>query len=68
VPVHPASASVEQDRSLLAVTSGAVDRAPEGGWQWYQCDLGAFAHHAQDAVAALFADVGDIGAAGFEDP
>jgi hypothetical protein len=33
-----------------------------------QDDLGAFAAHAQHPVAVLLAQVGDVGAGGFEDP
>ena len=33
-----------------------------------QDDLGALAAHAQDAVAMFVAQVGDVGAGGFEDP
>jgi hypothetical protein len=41
---------------------------PDGGWQWYQGDLGAFAHHPLDVVAVLFADVGGCRRGRLEDP
>jgi hypothetical protein len=45
-----------------------VDGAPDRWRQRDQDDLGSFAAHAQYPVAAFFAQVGDIGAGGFEDP
>jgi hypothetical protein len=44
-----------------------VDGPPDGGWQ-DQDDLGALAAHQQHAVAAFFAQVGDVGTGGFENP
>jgi hypothetical protein len=46
----------------------AVDGPPDGWWQQDQDGLGTFAAHAQDPVAVLFAEAGDVGAGGFEDP
>ena len=45
-----------------------VDGPADRWWQRDQDDLGAFAAHAQHPVAVLFAQVGDVGAGGFEDP
>ena len=47
---------------------GLVDGPPHGRGQWDQHDLGALAAHAQHPVAVLFAEVGDVGPGGFEDP
>jgi hypothetical protein len=68
VPVHPGVAAVAQDRSAGAVGEGAVDGPAGRGRQRDQHDLAAFAAHAQDPVAVFLAEVGDVGAGGFEDP
>src|SRR5208282_3871815 len=68
VAVHPGAAAVEQDRSAAAVSDRLVDGPPDGWRQRDQDDLGALAAHAQYPVAVLFAQVGDVGAAGLEDP
>jgi hypothetical protein len=68
VAVHPGATSVEQDRPASAGADRAVD-GPPGRWRERdQDDLGAFAAHAQDPVAVLFAEIGDVGPCGFEDP
>src|SRR5712691_7016078 len=41
---------------------------PTAGGSQDQGDFGAFAADSKDAVAVLFAEVGDVGAGGFEDP
>lgn len=47
---------------------GEVPQAADGrGRQWDQDDPGALAAHAQDPVAVLLAEVGDVRAGGFED-
>ena len=68
VPVHPGTAAVEQDRTARAVPDRPVD-GPAGRWrQREQDDLGAPAAYAQDPVAVLFAEIGDVRSGGFEDP
>ena len=66
--VHPGAAAVEQDRAAGPGADRLVDGPPDGCWRWDQDDLGAFAAHAQDSVAVFFAEAGDVGAGGFEDP
>jgi hypothetical protein len=68
VAVHPGAPGAEQDRPAGASADGAFD-GPAGRWrQRDQHDLGAFAAHTQHPVAVLFAEAGDVGAGGFEDP
>jgi hypothetical protein len=45
-----------------------VDGPPDRWRQRYQDDLGAFAAYVQHPVAVFFAQVGDVGAGGFENP
>ena len=66
--VHPGAAAVEQDRAARSVSDRPVDGPPDRGRQRHQDDLGALAAHAQHPVAVLFAEVGDVGAGGFEYP
>jgi hypothetical protein len=68
VAVHPGAAAVEQDRPTAADACRTVDGPADGWWQWNPDDLGAFAAHAQHPVAVFFAEVGDVGGGGFEDP
>jgi hypothetical protein len=68
VPVHPGAAAVEQDRAAGAVGGGAVDGPADRRGQRDQDDLGSLAAYTQDAVAVFLAQVGDVGAGGFEDP
>jgi hypothetical protein len=66
--VHPGAAAVEQDRAAGTGANGPVD-GPSHGWRQRDLDdLGAFAAHAQHPVAVFFAQIGDIGPGGFEDP
>jgi hypothetical protein len=68
VPVHPGTAAVEQDRPAIPQASYPVDGPAD---RWRQRDLddfAAFAAHAQHPVAVFFAEVGDVGPGGFEDP
>jgi hypothetical protein len=41
---------------------------PTAGGSGDQDDFGAFSAHAQHSVAVLFAEVGDVGGGGLEDP
>ncbi len=68
VPVHPGAAAVEQDRPAGPVRDGAVNGPADCRGQRDQDHLGALAAYAKDAVAVFFAQVGDAGAGGFEDP
>ncbi len=68
VAVHARAENVAQDRAVAAAVDGLVDRAGHCGWQRDEHDLAAFATHAQDPVAVFLIEVGDAGAAGFEDP
>ena len=69
MPVHPGAAPIEQDRSAGPVGYGPVGYGPaDRRGQRDQDDLGALAAHPQDPVAVFFAQVGDVGAGGFEDP
>jgi hypothetical protein len=66
--VHPGTAAVEQDRPAGASADCPVDGPPDRWRQRDQRDLCAFAAHAQHPVAVVLAEVGDVGAGGFEDP
>jgi len=68
VPVHPGAPGVQQDRPAVPEAYSPVDGPADRGRQRDQDHLGAFAAHAQDPVAVLLAEVGDVGAGGFEDP
>ena len=66
--VHPGAAAVQQDRPAGPGAYCLVDGSPDGGRQRDQDDLGAFAAHPQHPVAVFFAEIGDVGAGGLEDP
>jgi hypothetical protein len=66
--VHPGAAAVEQDRPAGAGASRLVDGACHRWRQRDQDDLGAFPADPQHLVAVFFAEFGDVGAGGFEDP
>ena len=68
VPVHPGAAGVQQDRPADPGGYRPVDGPADRWRQRDQDDLGALAAHAQDPVAVFFAEVGDVGAGGLEDP
>jgi hypothetical protein len=68
VSVHPAAAGIEQDRSAGARAYCLVDGSADGWRKGGQDDFGALAAHAQHPVAVLFAEVGDVGGGGLEDP
>ena len=61
MPVHPDTASVEQDRTAGAVADRLVEGSTDRGWQWNEDGLAAFAQDPEHAVAVLFAEVGDVG-------
>ena len=65
---HPGAAAVQQDRSTIPDTDRPVDRPAYGGRQRDPDYLCAFPAYTQHAVAVFLAEVGDVGAAGFEDP
>jgi hypothetical protein len=65
---HPDAAGIAQDRAVGTLVDGAVDRSGHRRRQWPEDDLATLATDLEDAVAVFFADVGDVGAAGFEDP
>jgi len=68
VPVHSVAAAVEQDRSADPITGRGVEGAADCGWQRDESGLAALADHAENAVAVLLTEVGDVCAGGFEDP
>src|SRR5690349_357293 len=68
VAVYPGAAVVQQDRPAVPEAYGLVDGPADRPWQRDQDDLGALAAHAQNPVAVLLAEVGDVGAGGFQDP
>jgi hypothetical protein len=68
VPVHPGAAAVEQDRPARAGSGSPVDGPGDSRRQRDKDDLGALAAYAQDPVAMLFAEIGDVRADGLEDP
>jgi hypothetical protein len=68
VPVHPGAASGPEDRTRVPFSDGVVDGSADGGWDGCGDNLGAFAGDSQHPVAVFLAEVGDVGAAGFEDP
>ena len=68
VPVHPGDAAVEQDRPADPGGYCPVDGPADRGRQRDQDDLGALAAPAQDPVAVLLAEAGDVRTSGFEDP
>ena len=68
VAVHPQPAPVTQDRPFAAPGDSPVEGTADGGWQRYLHDPVALAVDFEDAVAVFFAEVGDLGAGGFEDP
>ena len=66
--VHPDAAAVEQGRAAVPAADRPVD-GPADGWRQRDLDhLCALPAHAQHSVAMFFADIGDVGASGFEDP
>jgi hypothetical protein len=68
VAVHPGAAAVQQDRAAGPGSGCLVNGACHGWWQRDQDNLGAFPADPQHPVAVFFAQVGDVGPGGFEDP
>jgi hypothetical protein len=68
VAVHSGAAGVEQDWPAGPGADCLVDGPADRWGQRDQDHLGAFAAHAQHPVAVFFAEVGDVGPGGFEDP
>ena len=68
MPVHPGAPAIEQDRPAGTGPDRAVDGPANGRRQRDKNNLGALTAHAQDPVAVLLAEVGDIRAGGLEDP
>ena len=68
MPVHPGASGVQQDRPAVPVADRPVDGPADRRRQRDQDDLGALAAYPQDAMAVFLAQVGDVGAGGFEDP
>ena len=67
VSVQAAPGGVEQQRPFGTGGDSSVDGAGDGWWQGHQDDLVSLSDDAQDAVAVLFAEVGDVQGACFED-
>ena len=61
-------AGVQQDRTAVPEAYRPVDGPADRWRQRDQDDLGALAAYAQDPVAVLLAEVGDVSAGGLEDP
>ena len=68
VPVHPDTATVEQDRPAGPVADGGVKGATDRGRQRDEDGLVALADDPQNAVAVFLAEVGDVRSGRFEDP
>jgi hypothetical protein len=68
VPVHAGAAGVEQDRTSGPVADRLVEGSADRRRKGHQDGLASFPEDAQDAVAVLFAEVGDVEPGGFEDP
>jgi hypothetical protein len=68
VPIHPPTGRVAQGRPLRPAFGGVLDPAGHRRWWRNQDGLVALASDFQDAVAVFLAEVGDVRAAGFEDP
>ena len=66
VPVHPGAAAGAQDRPDRPAVDGEVDGPSDRRRERDEDDLGALADDAQDAVAVLLPEIGDVGSAGFE--
>ena len=66
VPVHASAAAGEQDRPAVPGSGCPVDC---DRWRQRNVDyFAALAAYAQDPVGVFFAEVGDFGAGGFDDP
>jgi hypothetical protein len=65
VPVHSGAAGIEQHRAVGVVADGLVEAAADCRRQWNKDCHAAFANDSADAVA-VFLEVGDVQAGGFE--
>jgi hypothetical protein len=68
VPIHPSTERVAQDRPVLAVLDGVLDRPSDRRRQRDQDRLVALAADPQNPVAVLLAEIAEVRAAGLEDP
>jgi hypothetical protein len=68
VPIHPGAAPGPQYRTHVPFSDRVVNGSADGGWKGCEDHLGPFAGDPQHPVAMFLAEVGDVGAAGFEDP
>jgi predicted Abi (CAAX) family protease len=66
-PVESVAVTAPQDRSLVALTDGQVDRPSRAGDERDRGRLVALAHDPQRAVATLDAEVLDVGGTGLAD-
>ncbi|WIM99812.1 hypothetical protein ACTOB_003477 [Actinoplanes oblitus] len=68
MPVYPGAAGVAQNRAVVTPFDGAVNCSGYGWRQRDENDLATFAADFEYPVSVFLTEVGDIGAAGFEDP
>ncbi len=68
VTIHPGPSATEEDGAARAVAYGPFDGPSHRRRQRYQDDLVALAVDAEDPVAVLLAEVGDVCAGSLKDP
>jgi hypothetical protein len=66
-PVEAVAVTASQDRPLVAISDGQVDRPSGPRYERHGGGLVALAHDPQRAMAALDAEVLDVGGAGLAD-
>jgi hypothetical protein len=66
-PVEALAVTAEQDGTLVALADGQVDRAGGSGYERHGGGFVALAHDPQCAMAALEAEVLDVGGTGLAD-
>jgi hypothetical protein len=66
-PVETVAIAAPQDRTLVALTDGQIDRPCGSGYERHGGRLVALAHDPQGAVAALDTEVLDVGGTGLAD-
>jgi len=66
-PVEALAVTAPQDRPVVALTDGQVDRACSPGYERHGGGLVALAHDPQRAMATLDAEVLDVGRTGLAD-